>query len=88
MNLVRLGHYHTPLGDIALKAESGDCTTALVVHVWRDDLVNLAVFDHEGVSVQSRTSVTVLVPDLERDAADPEVPQDSFHLSADCPWKR
>ena len=33
------------------------CDAALVVHVWSEETVNLAVFDHNGTGSASRTSV-------------------------------
>lgn len=33
-----------------------ECDAALVVHVWSPETVNLAVFDHNGTGIVSRTS--------------------------------
>lgn len=76
MNLVRLGHLYEPGDD----PETGKCSTALVVHVWSDTVVNVALWDHNGNPASGRTSVMVGPPD--------RIIGLSFHLSADCPWKR
>lgn len=34
-----------------------ECDAAIVVHVWSETCINLAVFDHNGVGQTSRTSV-------------------------------
>ena len=34
-----------------------NCDAALVVHVWSEHGVNLAVFDHNGSTLASKTSV-------------------------------
>jgi len=80
MNLVRAGHFFTPdstTGPDGLP--TGDCKTATVAHVWSDTVVNIAVLDHNGNPESGRTSVPVCAPSTQGN---------SFHLSADCPWKR
>jgi hypothetical protein len=37
-----------------------ECDAALVVHVWSEKTVNLAVFDHNGQGITSRTSVQLV----------------------------
>jgi hypothetical protein len=81
MNLVRLGHYHTPSGGTDNEGlPHGGCRTALVVHIEEDalNLVNLAVWNSNG-GQETRSSVSVAAPD-ETIA--------TFHLAGDCPWKR
>ena len=79
MNLVRLGHYHVPSGEIDADGNaSGSCQTALVVKVWDGDLVNLKVWQYDGDDM-TRSSVPVSAPLT--DGA-------TFHLSGDCPWSR
>lgn len=82
MNLVRLGHYHTP-GDTG---EKGTCQTALVVGVVEDApiraIVNLVVWDHGG-GEDEHLGVPQDDPfkGIERGEA-------TFHLSGECPWGR
>jgi hypothetical protein len=80
MNLVRLGHYFTPTGnmDAALDFPDGTCRTALVIDVEAEDLVSLAVWNPNG-GQEHRTGVRVSAPAFG---------DDTFHLSGDCPWKR
>lgn len=82
MNLVRLGHYFTPVvteGDLEAGIDfAGTCRTALVIHVWSDEMVNLVVWNTNG-SQENWSSVPVEAP---------SVRQKSFHLSGDCPWHR
>lgn len=82
MNIVQLGHYHTPSG----AGEKGTCQTALVVGVVTDDpiraVVNLKVWTHEG---EEEKHLDVRQDDpyngIQRGAA-------TFHLSGECPWLR
>lgn len=86
MNLVRMGHYHTPSGE----NEKGSCQTAIVAGsstydkvegdpgVVHDVYVNLLVIKHDGVPLGAREDVMVSAP---REFA-------TFHLSGDCPWGR
>lgn len=82
MNLVRLGHYFVPSiseADFAAGEDiKGSCRTALVVHVWSSETVNLAVWNGDG-GQEVRHSVTV---------EPPAAGHDSFHFSVDCPWDR
>lgn len=82
MNLVRLGHYFVPAttsSDVEAGVDlAGSCRTALVIHVWSDSMVNLAVWNRDG-GQEHRTSVDVEAPGTGHD---------SFHLAYDCPWKR
>lgn len=90
MNLVRLGHYHVPNGqfDEGGYAE-GSCQTALVVGVNSAKSVNLVVWDHDGDTL---TREAVPVDDLTRikgeEGAEDAASRATFHLSAECPWKR
>lgn len=77
MNLVRLGHYFTPVSGKEEELD-GSCRTALVVYVWNDEVVNLAVWNENG-GQEVRTSVLVEAPSNGNN---------SFHLAMDCPWKR
>ena len=79
LNLVRLGHYFTPEHSEG-EAVHGSCRTALVVHAEDEGLVNLAVWNSNG-GQEVRSSIPVTEPE-------DEIHADSFHLSADCPWKR
>lgn len=72
--LGRVGHYCTSDGD------AHRCETALVVHVWSQETVNLAVFNVNGPS-RGETSVYVGSPESHREAR-------SFHLNRDCPFGR
>lgn len=86
MNLVRLGHYFTPRGSGDGLVE-GACQTALVCSVdeeeprigTEDRTVTVAVWRQDGVALTPRESIPVIPP---------SEGEDSFHLSADCPWKR
>lgn len=87
LNLVRLGHFHTPAhwagqgqGDY-----QGTCETALVCNVEVNDdeaelRVNLRVWDRNAVDRIER-DVLVGKPDK-------SLENQTFHLSGDCPWKR
>lgn len=90
MNLVRLGHYFTPSGELeADGTPSGACQTALVCGVEDGDglEVNLQVWEHNGDSLGNRQGVTVLD---KAQAQDKEWAGTgaSFHLSGDCPFGR
>jgi hypothetical protein len=75
IKLGRVGHYHTPdEGD-------GTCQTALVVHVWTPEMVNVVAFDGNGVPF-GHTSAPV------RSYGDPVGPSASFHLNRACPYER
>lgn len=82
MNLVRLGHYHTPSG----AGENGTCQTALVVDVVQQDpiraRVNLVVWQQDGEQ-DRRLDVQQDDPmkGIERGEA-------TFHLSSECPYGR
>jgi hypothetical protein len=80
VNLVRLGHYHTPSGGADDDGRPyGGCRTALIVHVEENDqLVNLAIWNSNG-GQEVRSSVPVATPTEE---------WSTFHLSGECPWKR
>lgn len=79
VNLVRLGHYHTP----NTADDAGSCQTALVVKVGPEAdgvaYVNLVVWDSDG-DQQRRLDVPVVPGTLPSEA--------SFHLSGDCPHGR
>lgn len=79
MNLVRLGHFFTPVDAAKTEGEevNGLCQTALVVAVWSDTLVNAVVWSNNG-SQFTKTSLPVEAPSG----------RESFHLSGDCPWLR
>jgi len=57
----------TQMGQLFTHHDANEPLAAIVVHVWGDRLVNLVVFDSNGVS-HSRTSV----PLLQEDDAKPE----------------
>lgn len=87
INLVRLGHYHVPSGgtdDLGDRTEgwtsaaSGSCRTALVVDNRNDEGIGIVFWNYNG-GMENRHLVVVGPPDEK---------QDTFHLSADCPWKR
>lgn len=89
MNLVRLGHYFTPVSTDP-EPIAGACRTALVigpkdvhekvtVDVPESGItVNLTLWHYDGGN-EYRRGVPVMLPTHT---------QDSFHLSGDCPWKR
>lgn len=85
MNLVRLGHYfhpHEPGPEGELR---GSCQTALVVGVdARHNTVNLQCWDSDGDQFK-RLDVPVMDT---YGAQHPPEGGDTFHLSADCPWRR
>jgi hypothetical protein len=82
VNLVRLGHYHTPSGGTDNEGVAhGGCRTALIVHVESDEgatLVNLAIWNSNG-GQETRSGVPV-APVSDASA--------TFHLSGECPWDR
>lgn len=89
MNLVRAGHLHTPAETPSLLAEANDCSTATVAHVNEDGSVNLGVLDHDGLRTHGFTGIPVREPlRLSEVADDDPLNGVTFHLSADCPWKR
>lgn len=84
MNLGRIGHYFTPSSGPAEEL-AGSCRTAIVVEVYEkvdgnstSFTVNLASWQKDGDS-EKHLQVPVGPPGPE---------QASFHLNADCPWKR
>lgn len=91
MNLVRLGHYFTPSNPEG-HALSGSCRTALVCGTDPGDsttpagVVNLAVFEKDGELLGNRQNVPVTADPREWYVGDDGMA--TFHLSADCPWKR
>ena len=87
MNLVRMGHYHTPSGE----GERGSCQTAIVAftndydhpaHPADQVLVNITVFNHSGEFAGNHTFVPVAPPRNEAGTGA------TFHLSGECPWNR
>lgn len=93
MNLVRAGHLYTPLGEVSLMADKGDCSTATVANVNEDGTVNVGVLDHMGLAIHSHTGVPVLESPTEdelngRAPGASSDPENTFHLSGECPWKR
>jgi hypothetical protein len=101
MNLVRLGHYFTPLGDAVnlgdLPSARGICRTALVTG--HDNYGRAG--DKDGVAVNGEAVHLYVwehegdplgtredVPVIPRPSEHPELDKASFHLSADCPWNR
>lgn len=83
MNLVRAGHYFVGSSDPSpsAKVSDTDCNTATVVHVDEaNNEVGLVWFDHDGHGPYMASAV---------DVDSSTHPQGgTFHLSADCPWKR
>ena len=79
MNLVRLGHLHTPTGP----NDEGYCQTALVCGVDNSgdaEVVHLAVWTHAGSPLGVPVTSIPVSPPAESDR--------TFHLSAECPFGR
>ena len=80
LTITRMGHYHTPLGE----GDSGLCRAALVCGVNEDGTVNLAVYDHSGMSHVAQQSVPVGQPQANTE----DGAMSTFHLSMSCPFGR
>ena len=59
----RVVHYYTnSSGRDVVQHDDTEPMAAIITYVWSDDMVNLAVFDHNG-NAHSMTSITLRQPD-------------------------